>query len=34
VYNLLSLVPYPKCVHFASLTLSQLRTGGPDGTYL
>jgi hypothetical protein len=32
VYSLLSLVPYPKRVHFASLTLSRLSTGGPDGT--
>jgi hypothetical protein len=32
VYSLLSLVPYPKRVHFASLTLSQLSTGGPDST--
>jgi hypothetical protein len=31
VYNLLSLVPYPKHLHFTSLTLSQLGTGGPDG---
>jgi hypothetical protein len=30
VYCLLSLVPYPKRVHFASLTLSQLTTRGPN----
>jgi hypothetical protein len=32
LYNLLSLVPYPNCVHFSSLTLSQLSIGGSDGT--
>jgi hypothetical protein len=32
VYSLLSQVLYPKCVHFASLTLSQLSTRGSDST--
>jgi hypothetical protein len=32
VYNMLSLVLYPKCVYAVSLTLSQLSTGGPDDT--
>jgi hypothetical protein len=32
VYSLLSLILYPKRVHFVSLTLSQLSTGDPDGT--
>jgi hypothetical protein len=32
VYNLFSLISYPKRVHFASLALSQLSTGSSDGT--
>jgi hypothetical protein len=32
VYILLSLVQYPECAHIASLTVSQLSTGGLNGT--
>jgi hypothetical protein len=32
VYSLLSLVLYSECAHIASLMLSQLSTGGLNGT--